>query len=206
MSDNVPLIQPEPYAPALIRLLQGFVYSDDTDVWELLLRYQPAVEDYFGRMGLSVYINEPDGFAYLTQPSDLEDDSGGVIVLPRLTPRRALTYSVTLVLVVLREELNRFDSTNVDSVRLIIPKLSLIELLRPFYRQGNDERGLLSQIQKDINQVVAMGFLKSIKQGNEESYQVRPILKAKINSEQLEQIKAQIEAHEFDESPDDAAL
>lgn len=206
MSDIIPLIQPEPYAPALIRLLQGFVYDDDTDVWELLLRYQPAVEDYFGRMGLLVYLNEPDGFAYLTQPSDLEDDNGTVIVLPRLTPRRALTYSVTLVLVVLRDELNQFDSTNVDSVRLVIPRPRLIEQLRPFYRQGNDERRLLDQIQKDINQVVGMGFLKLIKQGNEESYQVRPVLKAKINSEQLELIKAQIEAHESDESPDDAAL
>jgi hypothetical protein len=206
MSDNVPFIQPEPYAPALIRLLQGFVYDDDKNVWELLLRYQQAIEDYFGRMGLSLYINEPDGFAYLTQPSDLEDDSGGVIGLPRLTPRRALTYSVTLVLVVLREELNQFDSTNVDSVRLIIPKLRLIELLRPFYGQSNDDRQLLKQIQQDINQVAGMGFLKLIKQGNEESYQVRPVLKAKINSEQLELIKAQIETHEFDESLDDAAV
>lgn len=205
MSDYFNLVQPEPYAPALIRLLQGFVYDDDGEVWDLLLRYQQAIEDYFGRMGLSLYVNEQDGFAFLTQPSDIEDDSGAGIVLPRLTPRRALTYSVTLVLVVLREEINQFDSTNVDSVRLIISRSRLIETLRPFYRQHDDERQLLKQIQQDINQVISMGFLKLVKQGTDDSYQVRPIIKAKINSEQLSLIKSQIETHESDEGPSDAS-
>ncbi|NJO84806.1 MAG: DUF4194 domain-containing protein [Blastochloris sp.] len=146
MSDVTPRLQPEPYAPALIRLLQGFVYDDDTEAWELLLRYQQAVEDYFGRMGLAVYVNEGDGFAYLSQPPDIEDERGAAIVLPRLTRRRALTYSVTLVLVVLREELNQFDSTNIDSVRLVIPRARLFEMLRPFYGQRDDERALLEQL------------------------------------------------------------
>src|SRR4051812_21432727 len=102
---------PVPYAPALIRLLQGVVYSDDRTAWDLVLRYKSLIEAYFLRMGVQLYLAEEDGYAYLSQP-DIEDETGAAIELPRLTQRRELTYSTTLVLVLLREALNQFDSTN----------------------------------------------------------------------------------------------
>lgn len=197
--------QPEPFAPALIRLLQGFVYDDDREAWDLLLRYRSAIEDYFAKMGLAVYLNETDGFAYLSQP-DIEDADGANVTLPRLTRRYALTYSVTVLLVLLREELNQFDSTNLDSKRLIITRDHLYSLMRPFYAQRNDERQLLRQMQHDVKQVVDLGFMKEIRQNDLISYLVRPILKAKINSDQLAQIKAQLEQHRNDEASDHESI
>lgn len=201
MDQTAVVQQPEPYATALIRLLQGFLYADDGEAWDLLLRYRSSVESYFARMGLELYINEVDGFAYLSQP-DAEDDAGAAVSLPRLTRRRPLTYSVTILLVLLRDELNQFDRTNLEANRLIIPREHLVEQMRSFYAQRGDERQLLAQIQKDINQVIDLGFLKEITHGEQVSYLVRPVLKAKINSDQLAQIKAQLEQHAHDDSTD----
>jgi len=189
---------PSPYAPALIKLLQGVVYSDDHDIWGLVLRYQTPIATYFSRMGLQLYLNENDGFVYLTQPN-LEED-GKLQELPRLTRRRELTYSVTLVLVLLREELNQFDSSNVENKKLTIPHEYLIDLMRPFYAVREDERTLIRNMEKDINQVVEMGFIKRIEIDKQAHYLVRPILKARVNSDELDRLKVQLESHTRNES------
>ncbi len=190
---------PAPYAPALIRVLQGVVYADDRDIWDMVIRYQYPIESYFAQMGVELYLNENDGFAYLTQP-DLEDDSGSAVTLPRLTRRQKLTYSTTLVLVLLREELNQVDSTNVENNRLVISHQKLLDMLRPFYTTREDERTLIRLMERDVNQVVELGFLKKQTMDGEVEYIVRPILKARVNSDELARIKSQLEQHAHDES------
>lgn len=190
---------PAPYAPALIRLLQGAIYSDDTDLWNMVLRYETAITGYFARMGITLYLNENDGFAYLTQQESEESGKTGAS-LPRLTRRRELTYSTTLLLVLLREALNQFDSTNLENNRLYITHEQLLSTMRPFYARKEDERIVIRQMEKDINQVLDLGFLKRLELNGETQYLVRPILKARINSDQLVQIKAQLEKHAQHES------
>jgi hypothetical protein len=190
---------PVPYAPALIRLLQGVVYSDDRTAWDLVLRYKSLIEAYFLRMGLHLYLAEEDGYAYLFQP-DIEDETGAAIELPRLTQRRELTYSTTLVLVLLREALNQFDSTNIENNKLRISHDELLDMLRPFYRSREDERAIIKAVNSDINNVVSLGFLKKIELEGQLYYIVRPILKARVNSDELDLIKMQLEQHAHDES------
>ena len=182
---------PVPYAPALIRLLQGVIYSDDRDIWDLVMRYKMPIAAYFARMGVQIYLNEEDGFTYLTQP-DLEDEDGATITLPRLTRRQKLTYSTTLVLVIVRELLNQFDSTNVENNKLRISQEELMRNLRPFYRSREDERSLLKQMNTDINNVIELGFLKKQDIDGQTHYLVRPILKAHLNSDELARIKSQL--------------
>ncbi|MBE2268120.1 MAG: DUF4194 domain-containing protein [Anaerolinea sp.] len=183
---------PSPYAAALIRLLQGIVYADD-DVWGLVLRYQTPISTYFTQMGVQLYLNENEGFAYLTQPD--EEELGITAPLPRLVRRRALSYSVTVLLVLLREELNQFDTTDVDNYRLILAREALLTIMQPFYAQQEDERARLKLMERDLNQVVEFGFLKEIKREKQIDYLVRPVLKAKIDSDQLELIKQRLAEH-----------
>jgi hypothetical protein len=190
---------PVRYAPVLIRLLQGVVYSDDRDIWDLVMRYATPITAYFAQMGVQLYLNENDGFACLTQP-DLEDENGASITLPRLTRRQKLTYSTTLVLIVVRELLNQFDSTNIENNKLRISQEELIRNLRPFYRSREDERTLLKQMNTDINNVIELGFLKKQELDGQTQYLVRPILKAHLNSDELARIKSQLEQHAHDES------
>src|SRR5260221_7135624 len=98
-----------PYAPAVLKLLQNPLFSDETASWNLLLSYLTPVQEYFARIGLEVRVHEEDGYAYLHQPA-LEDDEGQSVVLPRLTRRDHLTYQTTLLCVLLRELLDPFGS------------------------------------------------------------------------------------------------
>lgn len=191
--DGIQREGPSPYAGAIIRLLQGIVYADD-DGWGLVLRYQTPISAYFSQMGVMLYLNENEGFAYLTQPSD-DEESAGTADLPRLIRRRALSYSVTVMLVLLREELNQFDTTDVDNYHLIIPRDALITKMQPFYAHQADERARLKAMERDINQVVEFGFMKEIKREKQIDYLVRPVLKAKIDSDQLEIIKQRLAEH-----------
>jgi len=96
----------------------------------------------------------------------------------------------------IREELNQFDTTNVDSRRLLIPREALLDKMRPFYAKSDDARAAAKAMDRDINQVVDFGFLKPIKRGQSVTdYVVRPVLKAKITSDELETLHAQLVQH-----------
>jgi Domain of unknown function (DUF4194) len=198
-SDDTPNT-PSPYAAALIRLLQGAVYADDREIWDLVIRYESPITAYFARMGVKLYLNEGDGFAYLTQPSTTEDEGESAMTLPRLTRSQKLSYTTTLVLVVLREALNQFDSTNIENNKLRISHEELITMLRPFYRLREDERSIVREMNSDINKVVELGFLKKLEIDGKLHYLVRPILKSRVSSDELSRIKTQLEQHAHDES------
>jgi len=58
-------VKPPAYAATLVRLLQGPLYSDSGEAWDLLLRHRPAVEQHFSDLGLEVVLAEHDGLAFL---------------------------------------------------------------------------------------------------------------------------------------------
>lgn len=190
-------MQPEriaPYAPVVIRLLGGVLYHDDAAAWNLLLAHQTPVAEYLARIGLELYVNEADGFAFLRQP-DVEDDEGGRVALPRLTRRDRLSYHVTLLCVLLRERLDQFDASNPESDRLLLPADELRELMRPFLRERTNELALMRTIDLTANKVAELGFLRRQTVGNEELWEVRRIIKARIDADKLAEIKAKLEQH-----------
>lgn len=182
-----------PYAPVLIKLLQGVLYHDDVH-WNLLLREFNGVQDYFAKMGMEVYLKEADGYAYLRQP-ELEAEDGQRVALPRLTRRDRLSYHVTLICVILRERLYAFESSNPDADRLILTETDIIEAARVFYRERGDERTLRRKMTGYIKQVVDLGFLKALparESRDETRYEVRAILRSKLDSEKLAEIKSKL--------------
>ncbi|WP_062397201.1 DUF4194 domain-containing protein [Methanogenium cariaci] len=56
-----------PYALAVIKLLKGVVYSDDKTVWNCLIQYQRDIKQHFSGIGIEVFVQESEGFAYLKQ-------------------------------------------------------------------------------------------------------------------------------------------
>jgi Domain of unknown function (DUF4194) len=184
-----------PYAPVVIKLLQGVVYHDDTTSWDLLLTHQTAIQDYFARIGVEVFVHEADGFAFLRQP-ELEDEEGERVSLPRLTRRDKLSYSVTLLCVLLRERLDQFDASASESDRLILTLEQLRDLARAFFPERNDERALFRKIDAAIERVVDLGFLRRLgASGDDERFEVRRILKARIDADKLAEIKRRLESY-----------
>lgn len=182
------------YAPVIIRLLQGAVHYDDKDVWENLLFNRTSVEDYFEKIGVKVFINEPDGYAYLKQKEFEEEDKNNC--LPRLTRRIPLSYHVTLLCVLLREKLLQYDVGSTDSTRSpILTRDDLYELLLPFFKEKTDEKKQRGKLDAIINKVIDLGFLRHLKNPGKEEYEIRAIIKAKIAAETLNDIKIRLEQH-----------
>jgi hypothetical protein len=85
---------------AVITLMKRVVYRDTHErAWKHLLQLQPQVRDCDEVLGLQVVVDEAEGYAFLRQrPSD-ESEADPV---PRLIPRRALSFHVSLLLALLR--------------------------------------------------------------------------------------------------------
>jgi len=195
-----------PYAPVVLKLLQNPLFSDETASWNLLLANLTPVQEYFARIGLEVRLDEEDGYAYLHQPV-LEDDQGQSIALPRLTRRDRLTYSTTLLCVLLREWLDQFESTHLDSGKCTITDDQVRELLVPFLLARTDERALQRRIDTTIERLVDLGFLKRMPNTEKPAYfEVRRILKAKIDAEKLVEIKEKLVRYGIAESESESFM
>jgi hypothetical protein len=179
-----------PYAAVVIKLLQGPVYHDEA-VWNMLLQYTEQVRLYCAQMGLELQMHEEDGFAYLRQP-ELEDDEGHPIELPRLTRRIPLTYHVTLLCVLLREQLLQFETNNLESITCMLTREQLYELLLPLLPEQTNELLVRNRADALIEQVMSLGFLKKRPNLGPDVFEVRRILKAKISVDQLVELKERL--------------
>ncbi|MEG4534901.1 DUF4194 domain-containing protein [Microcoleus sp. D2_18a_D3] len=181
------------YAPAIIKLLQGILYEDEDD-WGELLKNEKNVREYFGKIGLRLYLDEAEGYAFLQQP-DGDDGDEEAKKLPRLVKRVPLSYEVTVLCVLLREKLLEFNNSTSDSTRCIVYKHQIHDLMRPFFPEQTDDPKLLKKFDESINRVVKLHFLKELK-NKEGEYEIRRILKAKIPAETLTDIKKGLEAYD----------
>lgn len=181
------------YAAAIIRLLQGPVYDDDGPVWKLLLANAGAIQRYLGQIAVDLVVDEAEGFAYLTQPDAPDGES-----FTRLVRRSPLSFEVSLLCVILREELDRFDSSNADARRLYLSAREIRDGISLYFREKTDETRLSRELDRYLRQVVDLGFLREVvpegaTPGQEVRYEVRRILKAKVNNDFLEQFKKAME-------------
>lgn len=189
------------FAPIVLKLLQGPIYIDDHSYWSLLLNNQSLVHNYLEKIGLRLHLNEAEGFAYLSQPEQEEDE----VKLPRLIRRKALSYEVTLLLVLLREALEEFDVNEVTMSSFFISKSQIIERAEVFLKEKSDRLKILKHIDKYIQQLQDLGFLKSIdestaiankpNQNIELRFEVKRIIKDKIDNRKLEEIKTKLQAY-----------
>jgi Domain of unknown function (DUF4194) len=162
-------------------LLKGVVYRDTHEKpWQHLLALQAQVRDYVAVMGLTVVIDEAEGYAFLRSRPETDDDQASI---PRLIPRRALSFPVSLLLALLRKRLAEFDASDSDT-RLILTRDQIVEMLRLFLPETNNEARLVDQIDTYIKKAVELGFLYRVK-GQDESFEVRRILKAFVDGQWL---------------------
>jgi len=167
---------------AVTQLMKGVVYRDTHDkAWRHLLSLQPQVRDYVAVLGLLVVIDEAEGYAFLRQrPADDPEEANP---LPRLIPRRSLSFHVSLLLALLRKKLAEFDAHGGDS-RLMLSREQIIEMIRVFLPPTSNEARLTDQIDAHINKAVEYGFLRQAKSA-EQVYEVRRILKAFVDGQWL---------------------
>lgn len=173
---------------AVTHLMKGVVYRDDHDrAWRNLMQLQAQVRDYVAVLGLQVVIDEAEGYAFLRQrPADADDADP----LPRLIPRRALSFHVSLLLALLRKKLAEFDAQGADT-RLMLTREQMTEMIRVFLPATSNEARLTDQLDAHINKAVEFGFLRPAK-NSEQAYEVRRILKAFVDGQWLGDFDARL--------------
>ena len=173
---------------AVTQLMKGAVYRETHDrAWSHLLQLQPQVRDHVAVLGLQVVIDEAEGYAFLRQrPADEDEERQ----LPRLIPRRALSFHVSLLLALLRKKLAEFDAQGGET-RLMLTRAQIAEMLRVFMPATNNEARLLDRIDEHIGKAEQLGFLRQAKSG-EQVYEVRRILKAFVDGQWLADLDAKL--------------
>lgn len=176
------------YSLSLITLLKGILYSHQKMAWENLLQYEPEVKKYFSAIGLDVYMDKSEGYAYLQQV-ELEEESD----LPKLAEKRQLNFFTSLLCIVLRKYLLEQDAQG-GSVRAIISRQEIIQRTRSFLPSASDEAKQQDKILSTINKVIDIGFLREL-EDDANSYEIHRIIKGFVNVEVIDDMLHRLERH-----------
>lgn len=165
----------------VIPLLKGVLYQEENPgLWSTLLNLQAGVRDYVAVLGLELFFDEAEGYAFLRSRHQGEE---GTDALPRLVVRRQLTYPVSLLLALLRKKLAEFDAGGGET-RLILSRDEVVELIRIFLPSGSNEVKLISQIDATLNKIAELGFIRRLR-GERQMIEVRRIIKAFVDAQWL---------------------
>jgi hypothetical protein len=177
-------------SPPLIALFRGVLYADvQPQLWQALLRWQARVRDHVAVLGLELMLDETEGCAYLRQRTCAEGEEE----LPRLVPRRQLSYPVSLLLALLRRKLAEHDAAGGD-LRLVLSRDEIVEAIRMFLPDTGDEAKLVQRIETQINRTIELGFLRRLR-GQEDRYEVRRIIKSFVDAQWLTEFNARLEEY-----------
>ncbi|MEI2778162.1 MAG: DUF4194 domain-containing protein [Tetrasphaera sp.] len=178
--------EPAPLSVAAVALMKGVVYRDTHEqIWQHILTLQPRLRDHMDVLGLTVVIDEAEGYAFLrSKPEDPDAP------IPRLVPRHRLSFSVSLLLALLRKALAEFDATSGEG-RLVVTRERLVDDLRVFLADSTNEAKIVDQIDRTIAKAVELGFLRSVS-GGSPAWEVRRILKAFVDAQWLGEFDARL--------------
>jgi hypothetical protein len=171
------------FSRTVVALMKSHVNkSRDPEIRDALVEQRFQIDDYVGKIGLEVILNDIDGYAYLKQRSY---DSGEEEI-PRIIPRHQLSYPVSLLLVLLRKRLLEFDA-DAENARLILTRDQIAEIVRIYMKDSANEAKIVGEIDRHLSRLHDMGFIRRLpeKEGIETRYEVERILCSVVNSEWL---------------------
>lgn len=186
----------KPYSNAIVKLLRGVIENNDT-VWQDILMYQSEIQDYLSVIGLELIIEKEDGYAFVRQKNNEAD------ALMSLVSRRRLTFEVSVVLIVIRQILEEFDSNPLESQSndKYISAADIKEEVELFLPEKYNRVKFMKELDKYIERVVELGFLIKTKSGEMESrYRIHRIIKKKITLDDLVDFKDNLKDYGTDES------
>lgn len=181
-----------------VRLLQGPLFKAENEtVFEKLQLWAKEINAYFNVIGLKLYYNEDIDYAFLVQNEDIDGNVIGDIT--RLLIKHPLTYETSLILIILREELDKFEIEDNSNLQLIIKESEIAELLEPYYQDTSDKIKYHNLISTQLNIISNMNLIKQIKNDNhtisltnDRIFEVRNILRAKVDAQFLKEFKERL--------------
>ncbi len=101
----------KPYSKAIVYLLRKTA-EKSSPVWNDILLYQSEIQEYLFVIGLELIVKKDEGFAFVKQVV-YDDDT-----TMNLVTRRQLGFEVSIVVIVLRQLLEDYDSNPTETQSL----------------------------------------------------------------------------------------
>lgn len=182
----------KPYSKAIVKLLKSPIERKNESLWNDVLNYQEEIQNYIATMGLELIVKKDEGFAFAKQFEDSEGNTLGLVV------RRQIGFEVTIVLIVLRQSLEEFDSNpaQFQVAEKFITSTEIKEEVELFLQEGYDKMKFQKNLDSYISKVVELGYLKEVsKKDNEAKYQIHRIIKEKVTLDILQEFKAKLQEY-----------
>lgn len=185
-------------AGAIIRLMNGVVYREsDEAAWQTIERSGGGVRDHFATIGVDVVVDDDEGYAYLRSRPQVDGEEA----LPRLVRRRALSYPVSLLLVLLRKRLIEFETAGGEG-RLVMSTEQIVDMVRLFQTESSNEARLDDNADATIRKAAELGFLRGMR-GERGQWEVRRIVKAFVDAETLNDFASRLAEYAKGQGGDD---
>lgn len=181
----------KPYSKAIILLLKKTV-EKGSPVWEDIINYQIEIQEYLSVIGLELILKKDEGFAFVKQIV-FDDDT-----TLNLVSRRQLGFEVSIVVIVLRQLLEDYDNNPVETQTTdrIITNNEIKDEVRMFLPPKYDRVKFEKDLDRYIQVVVDLGFLKEVKRNNDEiRYKIHRIIKEKVTLDDLDAFNKKLEEY-----------
>ncbi|MBL7838515.1 MAG: DUF4194 domain-containing protein [Cyclobacteriaceae bacterium] len=179
-----------PYSKAIVRLLKSTV-ERNSNVWDDIINYRSEIQEYIRQIGLELIVKKDEGFAFVKQFEDSEGNTLGLV------QRRQIGFETSIVLVVLRQSLEEFDSNPTQlSTEKFITDSEIKDELELFLPEKFNRVKFINDLNKYINAAVDLGYLKEIsKKDSQTKYQIHRIIKEKITLDILQDFKTRLQGY-----------
>ncbi|MCB9033895.1 MAG: DUF4194 domain-containing protein [Chitinophagales bacterium] len=180
----------KPYSKAIVRLLKSTV-ERNSNVWEDVINYQNEIQEYISQIGLELIVKKDEGFAFVKQFEDNEGNTLGLV------QRRQIGFETSIVLVVLRQSLEEFDSNPTQlATEKFITDSEIKDELELFLPEKFNRVKFIKDLNKYISDAEKLGYLKEIsKKDNETKYQIHRIIKEKITLDILQDFQNKLKEY-----------
>lgn len=183
---------------ALATLLRGPLHAEDAPaVWTAVTTLGAQMRDHLTVLGLRLVVDDVERYAYLRTLEELPEG------MPRLIRRHSLTYSVTVLLILLRQQLTTAEADG-ETARLIVTTDDMVELMRLYHRDGAPD----DKIATDVGVLERLGYLRRLR-GATDTFEVRRIIKAIVTADWIAEYGSKLLAAQNADAtspqPDEAA-
>lgn len=175
------------YSKALVSLFKGSIDRENqSKLWETVVNNQHSIDDYVSKLGLRLFIDELDGYAYLKQVQDESE-------IPVLIPKRKLKYLDSLLIVLFRKALLEFDSGHGEG-KCILFLQEIEDKVKVFLPDTTNEVKQNNEIAASINRICDYGFIRKTN-ATQESYEVLRIIRSFVDANWLNQLDQKLEEY-----------
>jgi Domain of unknown function (DUF4194) len=176
------------YSLSLISLLKGVVYAHQPEIWENLVTYEHDIKKYVAAMGLELWLDKSEGYAYVRQIESVDNLS-----MPKIADKRQLNFHVSLLCLILRRHLLETDAQG-GSGKTTISHQDIINRMQSFLPYVADEAKQQDKLSASVNKVIDMGFLRKMEDSGND-YEIHRIIKGYVNADVVENSLTKLRAY-----------